>query len=1132
MASDGLIKRLLSILLALSLAPVWAQQGKLEQATELVNQGFSLMFQATPASDEQALGKWEQALQLCVELENLPAQHDVWMAIGVLHYSRIRPEPARQAYQAALDLAEKAEDVPRQALALKSLGDVEVQEGDFEAAKEFYAGALEKKRLPDILFSVARLRSKMGHTEEAISLYRECLEGLPRARQPITLTMLGALYLRKGDSELALECYELALEIQAEAGDRIGQIFTLSSLGDLERSRGALEAAESYYTKALALEPNPEQQYSLYTGLSMVALLRTSVAASLPYCEKALESARLSGSQALLVRASISMASTLNAMGRNQEALESLEVARDAPTPELRIQALRRQAAIERDLGMLNESSGHLDDALETARKSQMTDLLGALHLSKAELYSRRGHFPPALEQLKAARSVAEARGDRKALAEVLLAEFRTTLLWLEADFHTARGQLRGARVGLKKAAEIYQELGDLSGEVEVVLAQARLEFEAAAQDPEGMENEAERLALAQDLAELALARAKTADLAGATATARNLLARIALLRRDFEEAVVLFRAEYQRAVEGGSALELGTALSNLGNALTNNQQFDEAARVHQREYELYRELGHREGMAQASHRQAQVEFFSGDLEAAVRYEDRAVEIVESMRLTLPDETSRVNFYQLNHRFYEHQIFYRLERLRKNPDYQDFEEVFAGMEGWRARSLIEFLSGEGVPVETGLSPQQLARWDELEGELGRLEAQPPVQEEERSALLSQFEELRRAGSRGFSSVVSLSDVQKMLDKESVVLFYGFSSYKITFLTVTWDGVSVHQAVANRDEVVSVLRAWQRANRRRASGEEQAAQLGELLLPDIRDYKRLIVIADGALQQVPFSALIFEGKRVVESHEVVYLPSCSLLAHFRAQQAQRTSQPQGVMVVADPVFQASDPRLSESVGEPSTLGEFETLSLSRAGRRSFKRLPATRGEAGRLIELMGAERATVAFGFEATRERILKDLSQSAHQIVHYATHGVSSTSDPGLSSLVLSLFDSQGQPLDGFLRVADISNMKLSADLVVLSACETAVGQIFEDEGVLGLARAFIYAGAPRLVVSQWTVDDEATAALMTAFYEGLIEQELPPGEALQRAQLEVAGQPRWASPYYWAAFQLVGDWEKFPIDR
>ena len=166
----------------------------------------------------------------------------------------------------------------------------------------------------------------------------------------------------------------------------------------------------------------------------------------------------------------------------------------------------------------------------------------------------------------------------------------------------------------------------------------------------------------------------------------------------------------------------------------------------------------------------------------------------------------------------------------------------------------------------------------------------------------------------------------------------------------------------------------------------------------------------------------------------------------------------------------------------------------------------------------------ALDFDASRETATSE-GLSEYRILHFATHGMLNSQHPELSGLVFSLFDEQGRPRDGFLRIHDIFNMKLNADLVVLSACQTALGQQIQGEGLVGLTRGFMYAGSPRVLASLWNVDDRATAELMKLFYRGMLRDGLRPAAALRAAQISLSRQKGWEAPYYWAAFTLQGEW-------
>jgi CHAT domain-containing protein len=149
-----------------------------------------------------------------------------------------------------------------------------------------------------------------------------------------------------------------------------------------------------------------------------------------------------------------------------------------------------------------------------------------------------------------------------------------------------------------------------------------------------------------------------------------------------------------------------------------------------------------------------------------------------------------------------------------------------------------------------------------------------------------------------------------------------------------------------------------------------------------------------------------------------------------------------------------------------------------------------------------------------------------YQIVHFATHSLINNQHPELSGIVLSLVDEQGQPQDGFLRLYEVYNLKLEADLVVLSACQTALGKDIKGEGLVGLTRGFMFAGAPRVVASLWKVSDKATAELMKRFYQKMLKDGLRPAAALRDAQVSMLKERQWSAAYYWAGFVLQGEWK------
>jgi CHAT domain-containing protein len=337
----------------------------------------------------------------------------------------------------------------------------------------------------------------------------------------------------------------------------------------------------------------------------------------------------------------------------------------------------------------------------------------------------------------------------------------------------------------------------------------------------------------------------------------------------------------------------------------------------------------------------------------------------------------------------------------------------------------------------------------------------------------------------------------------------------------------------------------------------AAQLGK---------KRLLVVNDGYLHYLPVAALPdprvestvsrgTDGRRarrptsdapappLIVEHEVVSVPSASLLALLRREMSGRTPAPKMIAVLADPVFDRADLRVKAAAGkqvseDKNRENELQDAELSPAlqlpseleraardaGGLSFERLRSSRDEAEEIVGLARGGETLKALDFEASRATALSE-ELGRYRIVHFATHGLLNSEHPELSGLVLSLVDEHGRPQDGFLRAHEVYNLRLGADLVVLSACQTALGKEVRGEGLVGLTRGFMYAGSPRVVASLWLVPSKATAELMKRFYRGMLLGGLRPAAALRAAQVAMWREKRWSEPYYWAAFVLQGEW-------
>lgn len=292
-------------------------------------------------------------------------------------------------------------------------------------------------------------------------------------------------------------------------------------------------------------------------------------------------------------------------------------------------------------------------------------------------------------------------------------------------------------------------------------------------------------------------------------------------------------------------------------------------------------------------------------------------------------------------------------------------------------------------------------------------------------------------------------------------------------------------------------------------------------------KRLLISVPAALQAVPFSVLPDPAalgpetrsewpRPLMVNHEVVKTPSASVLAALQTREESRPD-PEGLLaLLADPVFGLRDERLQ------LRRMRFENPPDPLWG--SFKRLPYAREEAESILGEVGARRAFSAFGFDVTRALVLSGRLRGFRNI-HFATHGLLRSDAADLSALVLSQVDPRGRRQDGFLRAGEIYGLDLPAELVILSACETGLGEKIPGEGLMGLPHAFFTAGATRVIVSLWAVNDLATAELMKRFYHGYLTRGLSPAAALREAQKAMWQSRLYSAPFYWGGFELQGDW-------
>jgi CHAT domain-containing protein/Tfp pilus assembly protein PilF len=642
------------------------------------------------------------------------------------------------------------------------------------------------------------------------------------------------------------------------------------------------------------------------------------------------------------------------------------------------------------------------------------------------------------------------------------------------------------------------------------------------------------------------------------------------------EKAVEYFRQAIQIQHAAGNLRREALALNNLGDAYDHLEQPDKALEQFTPALATLRSMGDLRSAAASLEGIARAEQKRGNLAEARKNIEESLSLRETVRLRSGSLQLRASYRATIEQAYEFYIDLLMQQHAKDPAHGYDAEALAASERGRARSLLERLSEARVDIRQGVDAALLEKERALSLVLNA-KAQRELQlktrngspdeiaafDRELSGLEDEYQQVQaqiRKSSPQYAALtqprpLGLKEIQQQLDPNSMLLEYALGEERSYIWVVTTDSLKTY-SLPKRAEVEKLARdvsdslmartvfksleiPAQRAARIAAADVEfqhASHDLSRMILaPVAADFgkRRLIVVADGALQYVPFAALSLANggayRPLVLSHEVVSLASASAFALQRHNLENRKPAPKAVAVIADPVFSLADARLKTNVPAKESSGTtatriIEHLPAGAAGQLSIPRLPFTRSEAEQILAVAPATASLKALDFSANRT-VATSGELSQYRYVHFATHGYLDTTRAGLSAIVLSLVDQEGKPLDGFLRVHDIYNLNLPAELVVLSACETGLGKDVKGEGLDGLTRAFMYAGARRLIVSLWNVNDKATAALMQRLYVEMLKSNKPPAAALRAAQIELTRTRQWQSPYYWAAFVMQGEW-------
>lgn len=972
------------------------------------------------------------------------------------------------------------------------------------------------------------------------------------------------LKLKDQDSEeaLGLATAKLgqALELARRTGEEEAVELCLGGLGLLSRQRGDVKQAVAYYLEGLALAEKTghrRREASLSNNLAFAYKVQGQAQEAAQRFARALElwheigdleeEARILNNLGFLY---LDLGETEKALDAYQKALPLRRLAGDLRGESITLNGIG--AIYLWNFGEIDKALDYFQQALHICRSLSAPACAAAVLNNLAGIHRRRGEPEKALELYGEALQLHRSSGDRESEAKVLNAQ---GTLYLElGDFEKALDTNR-------RALELYRAVGNAEWEARALadIAGTRQflgdddaawnEYRQALEINRGVGSSRIEAQALQGLAEIDLRRGRFADSLGR-----------------FEAALALRRKNHDRFGEASSLLGLGSAYRDSGEPGKARDCFEQAL-VIAREAEVGRYAS--ESLLQL----ARLNREGGALEAARSELEEALAMTESLRNRVASRQLRTTLLASRRAYYESYTDLLLRLAAREPGRGYEEQALAASERARARGLLDLLAEGKVDVEQGIDPELKRREREIERQLASAQnrlievlsvASPSAADLTRASALraelaraeeqrEQLEgEIRRRHPR-YAEILypqpsGLAEIQGLLDGDSALLEYALGEERSFLFVVTRESLTVHPLPAARElaqQVARLREAIVEPGRRlafqytRTAGElyrQLVAPAGAVLAAK----SRLLIVPDGPLQLLPFEALLtsegFSGSDwsrlpyLIRDKAISYVPSASVLASLRRpgkREEPATGAPaKKFLAFADPVYSRS-----EAESAPAEMQEAATRSGDPLARWSLARLAESGREVREIAGLYPPDEVALYLRESANERNVKLNPLLGTAERVHFAAHGFLDERWPELSGLVLSRAgEAPGEsPDDGILRVYEIFNLRLAANLVVLSSCESGLGKEVRGEGLVGLSRAFLYAGTPSLVVSLWEVRDTSTADLMVDFYRQL-DRPGPSGqgggkvEALRRSKLEMIAAGRFAHPAHWASFVLMGE--------
>ncbi|WP_366558291.1 CHAT domain-containing protein [Okeania sp. SIO3B5] len=997
---------------------------------------------------------------------------------------------------------------------------------------------------------------KFGDKETALQFYYRAIPISQKLGDYKTeawiLRTIGQLYYELENPNKALETFNQAQSIYQKNNDRSGQAWTIYEIGKSYTTLGDFKKALDSYKQALPIYEQ-ENNAPLQERRSLDILIRMSrIYAYLGDSEKALEFCQksLSYGQEILQSKTISNTEVFREIGKlcyqidsPKNALNAFEQYRfvyQKLGADREVTGLMRIGKDYTELGDSKQALYFFNQAKKVYQNSGFDEGVINTLIWISRISFQAGNYQNALDSFERGLRIAQ-KIDNPNKQALILSEI--------GDIYSELGDKEKALEFYNRALIIYKKLGDYNQQTDILNKIGKL-YQQFGDLEKSLTFYQQAWKISQENYPLKL-----------VSISMNIAAIYSELG-ELETALEFLKQALNSHGKNYSSLhtEIGKVHSNLGKLETALQFFNQSLELLENNYP--------ESRAENLFGIAQVEQKQGNLQNALTQIKTAISLIEETRTSKNSPEERLTFFTSKQDYYEFYIDLLMELHQQNPSQGYDAQALNISERSKARSLLELLTEANTDIRKGVEPELVIQERNLQQQLDAIERrrvelyssekqtleQKTAIEQERQYLLQKYKEVQakiREKSPSYAAItqpqpITLKQIQtQILDDDTLLLQYSLGKKRSFLWAVTKNSITSHELPPKAliENIVKEFRLTV-TNRRAdpSSLAETSKSLYQIILAPVAkqmNNQRLAIVSDGILNYIPFAAISLPTTSseanylpLISKHEIVNLPSASTLSILRRDAQQRKIAPKTIAIIADPIFSPDDTRLENAVSTHSE--NWEQYNLNRAARQMdvgiWQRLPYTRTEAEAILALLPNSETISHFDFAANRTQVINS-QLNQYRIIHFATHGLLNSINPEFSGIVLSMVDPQGNLLNGFLRLHDIFNLDFSADLVVLSACQTGLGKQIRGEGLVGLTRGFMYAGTPRVLVSLWNIDDAATSEIMSRFYRLMLKEKLSPTEALRKAQLEMVSETRWKAPYYWAAFTLQGEWSEGVLD-